>query len=272
MKTGQISILIALWTGLTASSCATTEFGKALDQADAAKGDARRDPASAPLYPEACRRLGTSEREVFSALVRSDLGIAENMAYLEALARAANLDPQTYDTGRVALDLLLTRDHGVPFTRIDRFAKILLGECELVRSGEARDPATSTRNLRNLCGKPDQKRDWSTLEDNFDKLDLRRTILANQNVFDPRTGLLSDPESALAACSRAMSRTGSTSPNVEDAIEGLLLCMDAFSLNLLSYDKTSKRYERDSSGRITARAESSLFRECIESYVKGGAT
>lgn len=250
------------------------------------KGDGRglaSDPA------RACEELRSDEKAELPRLVAIRRGINEALKNLGELAHLTQAGLEPFQGGRFDSDQLLPRHNGIFFSKAQVFAKILLGDCGLVREGFDPSPSVTRhqtpelfQRVRKLCGyhdlrlapyhraHPESPRTWDDFEVDTMNTDIRAWVLKANSLVDYSLAQLVSPERATEVCTQF-----NMAANVEDQIEKLFLCLEAYRINLYEYDEEHQRYVVDAGGEHIMRPREGLVRlgacaqACAEENTKG---
>ncbi|MBI3558314.1 MAG: hypothetical protein HY074_18765 [Deltaproteobacteria bacterium] len=222
-----------------------------------------------------CEKLGPAELADFNSLVRGDTALASSMRQLSELALVLKLD-NTYDgKERITLESFVTKETGIQLGWLENFARALVGSCTLIRDGgspssqlDKRRTPELYRKAQALCGPPDPQRSWISLDGTTPQPDFHGWVSAKNRIRDPDTGALTAPDRAAGLCTGFTGRK-----NIEDVIENLFVCLDAFQLSLYEYDHQKESYIFDTrTGEPKRKQPSGEFAACVQSYLKPSGT
>ncbi|MBI3542027.1 MAG: hypothetical protein HY075_01950 [Deltaproteobacteria bacterium] len=244
-----------------------------------------REPA-ANVFAGSCKKLSKEQLATFKRLVLSDKGIAESMSFLGDLAHLFREDKTLYQKDRVRMDSFFDKDHGLMFNWVETYTHILLDECTILREGD--DPNIYVQKKRHpkvwkavskLCGLADAKlpakdrlhpqleRKWTIdySDEKAEPVNIRGWVSVANNVYDPNTGDMLPPDKVAGLCTDYKAKA-----NIEDYIEHLFVCLDAFVLNMAEYDFAKKAYVYDDKGKPQAKDAKFLkpVQACLAGYAQ----
>ncbi len=261
-----------------------------------------------------CKQLSNEEKQDFIALTEIDKKIAESMDSLHALSKLLKHQQDLLENKNFSFELFYQKGE-FQFELLESFIEVLLEDCKLIRNGEI--PYNDLKNadfrkIKKLCGKQDKKlaptkrlhpdttREWvakggepENLQDANStqyNVGIRHEIVTYLNpIYDPQTkAILISPQEITQLCTKFPKRL-----NIEDDVEKLFVCLNAFFINLVDYDTQKKEpenlrdtnstqypenlrdahstqyYVTESSGKFHFKTFSKDFEKCLVAYVDG---
>ncbi|MBI3544793.1 MAG: hypothetical protein HY075_16095, partial [Deltaproteobacteria bacterium] len=227
---------------------------------------ASRAPSS-PDWSQTCKKLSPDETDLFKTIAADDTIVGESMLRIRELAALFGTDK--LEKGPITMELYVSAEHGINWALLESFSKVVLADCQMVREGD--DPSVRLtrknnpkeyRRAKRLCGPADDARKWIDFDSDVE-VNLRREISLRRGMVDAQTRLPVAPDKAADSClaSKKIER-------IEDAVENLFTCLNAFQLNLLEYDFNARHYVVDRTGKLVPKVLSTPLQECVRGYIE----